>query len=58
MFFVILHKSPHLIANLVKSAVLDLRKFLAIESPVKFKKNTFYFILKALFVLRMLKFLS
>ena len=29
-----------------------------IESPLKFMKNTFYFIVKALFVLKILKFLS
>ena len=31
--FVKLHKSPLLIANIVKNAVSDLRQFLATESP-------------------------
>ena len=44
-FFVILHKIPLLISNVVKGAVSDLRRFLVIESPWKIMKNTFYFIL-------------
>ena len=55
--FVKLCKSPILIANILKGAVLGLRQFLAIESPFKVKKKTFYFILKALFVLKIFKFL-
>ena len=35
-----------------------LRQFLATESPLKMMKNTFYFTLKALFVLKIIKFLS
>ena len=42
----------------VKGALAGLRQFLAIGSPLKMIKNTFYFILKALFVLRIFKFLS
>ena len=43
--FAKLHKSPLLIANIVKGAVSGLRQFLATESPWKIMKNTFYFIL-------------
>ena len=35
-----------------------LRQFLATESPLKMMKNAFYFISKALFVLKIFKFLS
>ena len=35
-----------------------LRQFLAYESPLKMMKNDFYFTLKALFVLKIFKFLS
>ena len=34
------------------------RRFLKTESPLKMMKNTFYFTLKTLFVLKILKFLS
>ena len=44
-FFAKLHKSPLLIASIVKGAVSGLRQFLATESPWKIMKNTFYFIL-------------
>ena len=53
-----LQKSPLLIGNIVKGAVLGLRKFLATESSWKLTKNAFYFILKARFVLNMFLFLS
>ena len=42
----------------VKGAVYGLRQFLTTESPLKMMKNAFYFTLKALFVLRIFKFLS
>ena len=35
---------------------MGLRKFLAIESPIKMMKNAFYFVLKALFVLEIFTF--
>ena len=35
-----------------------LRQFLAAESPSKMMKNAFYFTLKALFILKIFKFLS
>ena len=38
--------------------LLGLRQLLATESPLKIMKNAFYFTLKALFVLKMFKFLS
>ena len=44
--------------NYIKSALSGLRKILAIESPLKMKKNAFYFISKALFVPKIFKFLS
>ena len=46
------------ISNQFKGALSGLRKFLAIESPLKIMKNIFYFTLKALFVLKIFKFLS
>ena len=42
----------------IKGALSGLRQFLAIESPLKMMKNAFYFTLKALFVLKIFKFLS
>ena len=39
-------------------ALSGLRQLLATESPLKMMKNTFYSILKALFVLNIFKFLS
>ena len=53
-----LHKNLLLIANIVKGAVLPLRQFLATENRRRLKKNTFYFIFKALVVIKMFKFLS
>ena len=42
----------------LKGALSGLRQFLAIESPLKAMKNTFYFTSKALFILMIIKFLS
>ena len=42
----------------VRGALSDLRQFLATESILKMKENSFYFTLKALFVLKIFKFLS
>ena len=42
----------------LKGALLGLKQFLATESPLKTMKNAFYFILKALLVLKIFKFLS
>ena len=41
-----------------KGALSGLRQFLALESPLKMMKNAFYFTSKALFVPKILKFLS
>ena len=41
-----------------KDALSGLKQFLATESPLKVMKNAFYFTLKALFVLKIYKFLS
>ena len=41
-----------------EDALSDLRTLLATESPLKMMKNAFYFTLKALFVLKIFKFLS
>ena len=41
----------------IKAALSGLRQFVTIESPLKMMKNAFYFILKALFVLKIFKFL-
>ena len=43
--------------TLIKGPVSGMRQFLAIESPLKALKNAFYFMLKALFVLKIFKFL-
>ena len=42
----------------IKGALPGLIKFLAAESPLKMMKNTFYFTLKALFILKIFKLLS
>ena len=44
-------------ARKVKGAPSGLGQFLATESPLKIMKNAFYFTLKALFVLKIFKFL-
>ena len=41
-----------------KGALSDLRQFLATDSSLKMMKNAFYFTSKALFVLKIYKFLS
>ena len=45
-------------AHSIKSAFSDLRQFLAAESPLRMIKNAFCFTSKALFVLKIFKFLS
>ena len=42
----------------IKGPLSGLRQFLATESPLKMMKNAFYFTSKALFVLKIFKFLS
>ena len=42
----------------IKGALSGLRQFLTTESPLKMMKNVFYFTSKALFVLKIFKFLS
>ena len=42
----------------IRGALSGLRQFLATESPLKMIKNAFYLTLKALFVLKIFKFLS
>ena len=42
----------------IKGALPGLRQFLATENPLKMIKNTFYFTIEALFVLKIFKFLS
>ena len=42
----------------IKGALSGLRHFLAIESHLKMMKNAFYFTSKALFILKIFKFLS
>ena len=41
-----------------KGALSGLRQFLTTKSPLKIMKNAFYFTSKALFVLKIFKFLS
>ena len=48
----------YFICYLVKGALSGLRQFLATKSPLKMSKNALYFTLKALFVLKIFKFLS
>ena len=43
---------------IIKGVLSGLRRFLATESPLKMMKNAFYFTSKALFVLKIFKFLS
>ena len=43
---------------ILKGALSGLRQFLAAESPLKMMKNVCYFTTKALFVLKIFKFLS
>ena len=42
----------------IKGALSGLRQFLVTESPLKMMENAFYFTSKALFVLKIFKFLS
>ena len=42
---------------LFKRSLSGLRQLLATESPLKMMKNAFYFTLKALFIIKILKFL-
>ena len=42
----------------LKGALSGLRQFLTTENPLKMMKNAFYFTSKALFVLKIFKFLS
>ena len=44
--------------NVFKGALSGLRQFLATESPLKMMKNAFYITSRALFVLKIFKFLS
>ena len=46
------------IIPLLKGALSGLRQFLATESLLKMIKNAFYFTLKAIFILKIFKFLS
>ena len=44
--------------EIIKGPFLCLRQILATESPLEMMKKVFYFTLKALFVLKIFKFLS
>ena len=50
--------SEKLLFKQIKGPLLGLRQFLTTESPLNMMKNNFYFILKALFVLKIFKFFS
>ena len=50
--------SSRSVSLIFKSTLLGLKQFLAAESPSKMIKNVFYFILKALLVYKVFKFLS
>ena len=43
--------------NVIKGALSGLRQFLVTQNPLKMMKNAFYFTCKALFVLKIPKFL-
>ena len=43
---------------MIKGALSGLRQFFATKSPLKMTENAFYFTSKALFVLKIFKFLS
>ena len=45
-------------SNIFKHALSGLRQILATENPLKMKKKAFYFTLKALFILKISRFLS
>ena len=47
-----------LLLKYIKVALSSLRILLAAESPLKMMKNAFYFVSKALFALKIFKFLS
>ena len=49
---------PFADTNMLKGPLSGLKQFLVTESPLKIMKNAFYFILKALFVLKIDMFLS
>ena len=56
-----LHRNVIQLANRdtpIKGTLSGLRELLAIESPLKMIKNAFYFTSKALFALKIFKFLS
>ena len=53
----ILAEASNLSIFQLKGALSDLKQFLLIESPLKMMKNAFYFTSKALFVLKIFKFL-
>ena len=55
---IVTEKNTHTHTHTVKCALSSLRQFLAIENPLKMIKNAFYFTLRALFVLKIFKFLS
>ena len=44
--------------SIFNDALSVLRQFLATESPLKMLKKAYYFTLKALFILKIFKFLS
>ena len=44
--------------EIIQGALSGLRQLLATENPLKMMKNAFYFTSKALFVLKIFKFLS
>ena len=67
-YFCHLNYSSNIVKNIFNSISIyfwkkislfkDLRQFLITEIPLKMMKNAFYFTLKALFVLKIFKFLS
>ena len=52
------HNGKDINPHMFKGTLSGLRQFLVNESPLKMMKNAFYFTLKALFILKIFKFLS
>ena len=56
IFLITFYKNMYKRNNILKSALSGLRQFLVTENPLKIMKNN-YFTLKALFILKIFKFL-
>ena len=57
MIHIFFQRTCSILFNFGKGRPSGLRQFLATECPLKMMKNTFYFTVKALFALKIFKFL-